>query len=65
MSLERAYIEALQDELARAKTAQHKAEVRAELKRIGAAVQEEVETASATPVVENAAAPKRKAAVKK
>lgn len=65
LQIQQAYIAALREELGRARNAEHAAEVKAELARVGAPVEEIVETAAAAPMVETAAVPKRKAAPKK
>ena len=59
-AIEAAYIAALKVELSQAINADHAAEVKAELARVGAPVVDAVETANATPAMETAAAPKRK-----
>jgi hypothetical protein len=60
-AIESAYIEALRVELSRARDEDHAAQVREELARVGAPVIDIIETASANPQTETAAAPKRKA----
>lgn len=58
--VEQAYIEALKVELSQARNADHAAEVRAELARVGVVVEGVVERAQRAPQVEMAAAPKQR-----